>query len=258
MKIEIDGFKIDYEIRNEELLGSDKPVIIFLHEGLGSRHQWKDFPEKLNAYHRFPMLFYSRVGYGKSDYWKNGIPENFLRYDAFTTLPLLIEKLRINNKIILFGHSDGGTIALLAASQPLSNLLGIISEAPHVIIEDRSIGGILSARKLLHNPELLERMNQYQNGRAAGLIEAWSSFWLKPEHRVWEMNTELKRIHCPLLLIQGEDDNFGSYKQLDTVKAKIKSENISELRLEDCGHIPHREKIEEVAAVCMEFIKNLN
>ncbi len=257
MKTEIDGYTIDYEIKNKELLGSNNPLIIFLHEGLGSRHQWKDFPAMLNEHKKLPMLFYSRVGYGKSDFWKKGIPENFLRYDAFTTLPLLIKELGITNKIILFGHSDGATIALLAASIPLTNLLGIISEAPHVIIEDRSIGGILSARKLLQNPDLLKKMNQYQNGRAAQLIEAWSSFWLNPIHRLWEMKQELEKIHCPVLLIQGEDDNFGTFKQLDAIKLHIKSKIIKELRINHCGHIPHREKMDKVAEACLEFVKNL-
>jgi len=257
MTINIDGFNIDYEIQNEELINSSKPVIVFLHEGLGSRHQWKEFPDKLNTLDKFPMLFYSRIGYGKSDYWKNDIPENFLRYDAFTTLPLLINQLEINNNIILFGHSDGATISLLAASIPLPNLLGIMVEAPHVIIEQKSIEGVIGARALLDSPDLLEKMNKYQNGKAEQLIEAWATFWTDPKHRNWEMKKELKKIHCPTLLIQGDDDNFGTYKQLDTISSLIESNVVQQLRLKNCGHIPHREQIDKVTEVCSTFIKSL-
>lgn len=257
MTINIDGFKIDYEIRNSALLHDKKPMIVFLHEGLGSRHQWKEFPDRINAKEKFPMLFFSRVGYGKSDYWQNGIPENFLRYDAFTTLPQLIKKLGIKNHIILFGHSDGATISLLAASIPLSNLLGVIIEAPHVFIEEKSIEGVFSTQSLLNNPDLLEKMNQYQNGRAEQLIKAWATFWSDSKNRFWEMKEELKSIICPILLIQGENDNFGTYKQLDTIEKFVKSNIINQIRLKDCGHTPHREKIDEVVNACEKFIQTI-
>lgn len=257
MQIKIDKYNLEYEIVNPELLKENLPCIVMLHEGLGSLQQWKTFPDAMMQEQKFPILMFNRRGYGRSDFFENGIPKDFLRYDAYVSLPGLINALNISNPLILFGHSDGGTISLLAASSPLENLLGIMVEAPHVIIEDKSIGGIKSARSLLYQEDLLERMNKYQHGRAWKLVDAWTSFWLNPEQRIWEMDEELSKIECPILLIQGEDDNFGTFKQLDHIKSKVKSKWIKECRLPQCGHAPHLEKQEEVAAACRRFMNEI-
>lgn len=253
--INIDGKLIDYKIVGSEFRDGKKPMIVFLHEGLGSLQQWKNLPERFSNSLQLPALLYSRVGYGNSDYWDDGPTDDFLHIEAFKYLPALIKELKIEEDIILFGHSDGGTISILAASK-INNLLGIIVETPHVILEEISYQGVLGARIILENPDLLERMNRYQNGRAKQLVEHWTGLWLGMKNKTWDMTSEMREVDCPILLIQGDNDNFGSYSQFDAIISNVKSKVIEQLRLPDCGHFPHFEKEDEVFEKARNFIKD--
>ena len=251
------GKKINYEFFHKELLQLDKPLIVFLHEGLGSIGQWKGFPEKLAKASSLPALVYDRVGYGQSDYWDSELDPYFLQKEAVEYLPKLLENLNISNSYYIFGHSDGGTIALLHAATKPKNLLGAIVEAPHVILEEQSLQGIRMARSLLDQKDMISRMNRYQGGRASQLIDAWTSLWLREEIRDWQMLDLLKKVECPLLLIQGDQDDFGTIKQLELVQEYSSSKSIILEELSPCGHIPHLQQQEIVLKLCHRFIDKL-
>ena len=255
MQIQVLNKKINYEILNQEWLDSCRPIIIFLHEGLGSIPQWKSFPKQLSNTMQMPALVYDRVGYGKSDYWDSKLDPSFLHKEATEYLPALIEALNLPNEYYIFGHSDGGTIALLHASNRPEQLRGIIVEAPHVILEDKSIKGISMARQMLKSPAMIKRLDRYQNGRAAQLIDMWSELWLRDNVREWTMLDLIEKIETPMLLIQGENDDFGTFKQLDITANLAHSEYIQVEKLKNCGHIPHLQQQEVVLDLSRSFLK---
>lgn len=246
--------EINYKFLNKDFSGEIKPIIVFLHEGLGSITQWKNFPEKLCQKLNLPGLVYDRYGYGKSPKWQKQPDVNFLHKEA-EFLNDFIDYLRIENDIILFGHSDGGTISLLNAAKPHKNLKAAIIEAPHVILEDVSFSGLKTARGILSNPVLLKKMEKHHGDRVKDLIDKWTSLWLSQQGQDWGMIKELKQIKIPLCLIQGDKDNFGSFEQLNTVKKHAQSEIIEVNKLENCGHIPHFDMTDKVIEIAGNFIK---
>jgi len=257
MKIEIKGFNINYYIINDDLLNKGKDLLVFLHEGLGSIPQWKGFPEVMATKMQLPALVYDRIGYGESDFWINDeIKSKFLHNEADVMLPALINELGITNNIILFGHSDGGTIALIHASNALPQVKAAIIEAPHVLLEQYSLLGIRKAREILNNEKIISIMNRYHQGRAAMLIDKWTAHWLEANDIDWEAKDKLKKITMPLLLIQGENDDFGTFLQIDTVSEYSNSEIIKVEKIKNCGHVPHLEKQDVILALVNDFIKN--
>lgn len=251
------GNKIHYQLIDEQWIDDGKPLLVFLHEGLGSIPQWKNFPAILSQRLQLPALIYERIGYGQSDYWQGPLSAKFLHFEGLVILPKLISKLKIDNSIILFGHSDGGTIALIQCSQPMPNLMGAIIEAPHIMYEQHSVNGIAKARAMLDNIKLMRLMNRYHNGRAAKLVDAWTSHWLKANPQEWEAGDEIAKIEKPLLLIQGDDDEFGTFKQIDKVAKEAKSKIIKMAKLPQCGHVPHLQQMEIVLQLTENFIKKI-
>jgi pimeloyl-ACP methyl ester carboxylesterase len=248
---------LNYQWHQKELVAEGKPVIVFLHEGLGSIGQWKDFPELLSKGTGLPALVYDRYGYGQSPNRAIPIHPQFLHEEAFEHLPAFIESLNIQNPLILFGHSDGGTIALLHASKSLPQLIGCLVEAPHVILEKMSFNGIRTARAMLRNQDLIERFAKYHGERSYALIDEWTSMWLSLEDGNWDMLEELKAVELPLCLIQGDEDNFGTFEQLHIVKQEVQSECVEIHKLKACGHIPHLQKKEEVLEISRKFISSI-
>ncbi len=252
------GKNIHYQLIGEEWIKEGRNLLVFLHEGLGSIPQWKQFPEKLSAELQLPALVYERVGYGQSDYWEGPLSGKFLHFEALVMLPELLSSLGFANKIIIFGHSDGGTIGLIHSSQAMPQLLGAIIEAPHVMLEQHSLNGIRKARELLEKPDVIKVMNRYQSGRAYDLVDRWAGLWIKGNPDDWDAQGLLKQIKTPLLLIQGENDDFGTYAQIDKVADEAQSEIIEVAKLDNCGHIPHLQQQEKVIKLTRNFIEKIN
>ncbi len=259
MFIKVEGFNIHYQIIGNEWIKDGSDLLVFMHEGLGSIPQWKDFPSKLSEELQIPALVYERIGYGKSDFWDNEeIKSKFLHYEADVIFPKLLEELNIQNNIILFGHSDGGTTALLHSSLALPQLKATIIEAPHTFLEEHSIQGIKNARKILDNKKVIQVMNRYHSGRAYELIDKWTAHWLGGNIVDWDAEQRMKDIEIPLLLIQGDNDEFGTFAQIERVAESAKSKIIEIHKITDCGHIPHLEKQNEIIAISKNFINNIN
>ena len=229
-----------------------QPLMVFLHEGLGSLSAWKDFPQRLCDAANCRGLVYSRPGYGRStpraagEHW--GV--DFLHQQAHEVLPAMLSMLNIGEPVRLFGHSDGASIALLYASRFSTTTAAVIVLAPHVLVEDISITSIEMTRRAYLDTELHKRLARHHDD-VDSAFWGWNDIWLNPAFRSWNIEAELKTISCPLLAIQGVDDEYGTLDQLRRIRRRLPSTRLIELH--DCGHSPHRDQPEQVIAACVAF-----
>lgn len=230
-----------------------RPLLIFLHEGLGSRSMWRDFPQRLCDAGHFRGVVYSRPGYGRStpraadERW--GV--DFMHRQAHELLPVLRHALGITDPPWLFGHSDGGSIALLHAAHFPDAVAGAVLLAPHVFVEDVSVSSIARTREAFGGTDLPQRLARHHDD-VASAFWGWNDVWLDPDFRVWNIEAELKTIRCPLLAIQGVDDEYGTLEQIRRIQRRVPMTQL--LELSDCGHSPHRDQPEQVIAAAVEFI----
>jgi pimeloyl-ACP methyl ester carboxylesterase len=232
------------------------PLLVFLHEGLGSVAMWRDYPEQLCAAGGFTGLVFSRCGYGHStprpsgEHW----PMDHLRIQAHDHLPALFAALGIDTAVRepwLFGHSDGGTIALLYAAQYPNQVAGIIVLAPHIVIEQLSLDSIASAKTSYTTTPLRERLAKF-HADVDSAFYGWNEMWLNPDFTVCDTHQVLAGISCPVLAIQGVDDVYGTMMQIDGIKAAVPHTAL--LKLSDCGHSPHRDQAAAVTQAASQFI----
>jgi pimeloyl-ACP methyl ester carboxylesterase len=229
------------------------PTIVFLHEGLGSVSLWKDFPRQVAEQTGCGALVYSRYGHGDSDRLEEKRPVEFMHREAKIVLPSLLQKLAIE-KPILLGHSDGGSIALIYASVHPGSVRALILEAPHVFVEDltvRSIAEIGRQYRVTDLPAKLGRHHRHVDATFWG----WNDIWLDPQFRSWNIEACLESITCPLLLIQGYDDEYGTMRQIETIRSKLAWAET--LLLPKCGHSPHRDQPEAVLERITRFVATL-
>jgi pimeloyl-ACP methyl ester carboxylesterase len=255
MQVEVNGHNINYILINKQLFDSEKPVLVFLHDGLGSIKQWKSIPQKICDAANLAGIIYDRIGYGLSSERKQKLNADYLHHEALIYLPELLFNLEIHNKVILIGHSDGATISLLFASFFPEKVSCLISEAAHVIVENITVEGIKDLRNKYHsNPALIKSLQKYHGDKTEKLFLDWTDLWQTNEIKEWNIKNELITINSPILAIQGVDDEFGSYKQLETIK-KYASAEVDIQYIPDCKHLPHFEKENEVRILIKEFIK---
>jgi pimeloyl-ACP methyl ester carboxylesterase len=228
-------------------------VLVFLHEGLGSIEQWRDFPEQLVAATGLRALVYDRYGYGGSDPRNEPPNPHYLAIEAFDRLPALLEACRIKTPILI-GHSDGATIALLYGAEYPSSPLGIISEAAHVMIEDVTIQGIRRAFDAYQSTSLRAQLERYHDEKVDSVFHGWADTWLTPAFREWKMLDRLRSIIAPVLAIQGADDEYGTLAQLDAIATGV-SGPVEILNIDNCGHVPHFQARQQVADAMVSFVR---
>jgi pimeloyl-ACP methyl ester carboxylesterase len=231
---------------------SAHPPVVFLHEGLGSVSLWKDFPDAFCRAHGLTGLVFSRYGYGRSTPRPHGErwPVDFMEQQAWDVLPALLAHLGLT-KPWLFGHSDGASIALLAAARHGALLSGVIVAAPHVMVEDVSIASIAQARAAYLAGPLRERLARH-HADVDSAFWGWNDVWLDPAFRAWDIRAEVARIRVPLLAIQGEDDEYGTLDQVREIARLAPQAQV--LVLPGCGHTPHRDAPARVGAAAGRFI----
>ena len=217
----------------------DAPVVVLLHEGLGSIGLWRDFPEKLATLTGCRLLVWSRYGYGRSDTLAAPRPLDYLHDEALQALPELLEKLDVPRPLLV-GHSDGATIALLYAAHSPQPPVGVVAIAPHVFVEDVAIEGIRRAGEAFHSGGLAERLARHHKD-AISTFAGWHDTWLHEDFRDWNIEDCLSRIRAPLLLVQGEEDEYATLAQLDAIEGRV-SGPVERIVLPACGHSPHRER----------------
>jgi pimeloyl-ACP methyl ester carboxylesterase len=246
--------RIEHQWLAREREGSS--LIVFLHEGLGSLAMWKDFPQRLCDAAACRGLVYSRPGYGRST--PRGAKEawglDFMHRQAHEVLPALLRALRIDavaKPPWLFGHSDGGSIALLHAARFPSRVAGAIVVAPHILVEDLSVRSIDEARQAYLDTDLRERLARYHDDPDSAFW-GWNRIWLHPPFREWSIEAEIESIACPLLAVQGADDEYGTLEQIRGIARRLPQAQL--LELADCGHSPQRDQPERLIAASADFI----
>jgi pimeloyl-ACP methyl ester carboxylesterase len=244
------AFRIEYEWAGSA--GADAPVLVFLHEGLGSVAMWRDFPARLCDAAGVRGLVYSRPGYGRStprppvEKWR----PDFMHSQAREVLPALLSALGVDQPF-LFGHSDGGSIALLYAAAFPAALRGAVVLAPHILVEDLSVRSIEKARDAYRQTDLPQKLARYHDDPDSAFW-GWNDIWLAPAFRDWSIEDEIAAIRCPLLAIQGLDDEYGTLEQIRGIARRVPQAQL--LEIPACGHSPHKDQPEVVIAAVKEFI----
>jgi pimeloyl-ACP methyl ester carboxylesterase len=245
-----------HRLRAEHLLPSHAatgPTLVFLHEGLGSIGQWRHFPAELCARTGLPGLVYERWGYGRSDPLTGPRPDDYLHREAQDSLPEVLAACDIADPPILFGHSDGASIALLFAAAHPEQTRAVVCEAAHVFIEEECLAGIRLAVAAYEQGPLRDGLRRYHGANTETMFRGWGDTWLRPTRRHWNVAAELPRIACPTLIIQGADDEYATRAQMDAIAAGMTGPT-EILWLPDCGHVPHHQARERVLDTAARFI----
>lgn len=233
------------------------PTLVFLHEGLGSIGQWRDFPARLCTLTRLPGLVYERWGFGHSDPLVGPRPKNYLNHEAEESLPEVLAACDITDPPILFGHSDGASIALLFAAAYPERVRAVISEAAHVFIEEICLAGIRETRSAYEQGDLLRKgLQRYHGAKTDSMFRGWCDTWLRADFRDWSMEQALRRIVCPTLIIQGADDEYGTRAQVDAIAEGVAGPK-DIVWLSGCAHVPHYQAPDSVLAVTTDFIERV-
>lgn len=243
--------RIEHQWLNANL--AEAPLLVFLHEGLGSLAMWRDFPQQLCNALGVRGLVYSRPGYGQStprDADEHWAPD-FMHRQANEVLPALLQALNVTQAPWLLGHSDGGSIALLYAAR--HRTAGVMVMAPHIRVEEVSVQSIAKAKAAYENTDLRERLSRYHSD-VDSAFWGWNRIWLAPEFRNWSIETELSTLTCPVLAIQGIQDEYGTLAQIRDIQRHVAHTQL--LELADCGHAPHRDQPQALTQACLTFFQS--
>ena len=232
----------------------ESPTLVFLHEGLGSIGQWKDFPTELASATGCGALIYDRFGYGGSDQLDPPYerPVDFMQIEAREVLPAVLDQTGVR-QAILVGHSDGGSIALLAAATLDTRIRGVITEAAHIFVEPESVASIEEAVIAYRAGDLRDKLARYHGEAVDSAFYGWANTWLKSDFEAFHIEGYLRAITCPVLAIQGVDDAYGTPAQLDMIKAAA-SGPVETMLLAECGHAPHQDLHDDVLALMGNFV----
>jgi len=234
----------------------DRPVLILLHEGLGSVSQWRDFPDLLASATGCAVLVWSRAGYGASSPARLPRPLTYMHDEAGDVLPGIISQLQGRDHVLV-GHSDGASIAAIyAGSEPLAGLQGLVLMAPHVFVEDISIEGIRAARDAWTTTDLRDRLARHHGDNVDIAFLGWNDSWLHPSFRVWDITGFLPLIIVPVLAVQGRDDDYGTLDQLDAIERSCGGP-VTKLILDRCGHAPQKDQTAAVLDAICSFLTEL-
>lgn len=232
------------------------PTLILLHEGLGSVSMWRNIPELVHQNTKLNVLAYSRPGYGNSSKIPLPRPLDYMSQEATLILPELISKLNLK-KVILIGHSDGASIAAIHASSKGRNaILGTVLIAPHFFAESISISAIKKTTKKYEFGNLKERLQKYHKNVDIAFY-GWSRAWLDPRFEDWDISSVIENIKCPILVIQGDNDPYGTLLQVQTLEKNSKTP-LQKLIINECGHNPFVEKFEIVINSINSFINTID
>ena len=229
----------------------DEPALVLLHEGLGSVGLWRGFPERLADATGRRTVAFSRFGHGQSDPPQKPRSPAFMHEEALEVLPDLLARLDLDAPILI-GHSDGASIALIYAAHHA--VAGVVAIAPHVFVEEICLAEIRAARKTYDTSDLRQKLARHHRDPDAAFF-GWNDVWLDPAFPNWTITDELERITCPLLLIQGERDRYGTMAQLDTIE-RLTAGRVRRVHL-DCGHSPPTEMPDDTVGAIAEFVDGL-
>ena len=238
---------------------ANAPLVVFLHEGLGSLAMWKEFPEALCNALGVRGLVYSRPGYGRStprppdERWD----VDYMHRQAYEVLPALLRALKVDARrdpLWLLGHSDGASIALLYAARFPRHVTGVIVLAPHLFVEPVAVASITGAREAYGTTDLRERLARYHDD-VDSAFRGWNDIWLAEPFRAWNIEDEVSRIECPVLAVQGREDEYGTLEQVRGMVRRLPGTRV--VVLDECRHSPHRDQPETLINEVASFFASL-
>jgi pimeloyl-ACP methyl ester carboxylesterase len=251
--LEVGGARLEYRWIGPR--PDNAPTIVFLHEGLGSVSLWRDVPDALAAATGCGALVYSRAGYGRSDPVPLPRPVRFM-HDEAEVLRAILAQTGIREPILL-GHSDGASIALIAAgTAPIPGLRALVLEAPHTFAEPCGLESIAKIADVYRTTNLRERLARHHGDNTDVAFWGWNRVWLAPDFRTWNIEDVLPGVTVPTLVIQGEDDEYGSWKHVESIQRQSGGP-VETLLLPACGHAPHAERRDATLAAMTRFIRRV-
>ena len=251
--LDIDGDRLEFAAHGPA--PQDAPTIVLLHEGLGCVSLWRDFPERLAAASGFGVLVYSRLGYGRSTPVVLPRPLDYMTREAVGTLPRVLDSAGVR-RAILVGHSDGASIAAIYAGEfNDARLAGVALIAPHFFAEAHGIKAIRAAERAFAESDLKPRLAKY-HADVEGAFYGWSRAWLDPEFERWSIAESIDRWRVPALAVQGEDDAYGTMRQIEEIRARARVD-VETLLLPGCGHAPQFERPAETLAALAAFCRRV-
>lgn len=232
-------------------LSPGAPVVLF-HDSLGCVELWRDFPRRLAQATGRRVIAYDRLGFGRSDP-RSGLPSlEFVAEEATRFFPHVEEQLGIDG-FIAFGHSVGGGMAIHCALAFPDRCQGVITESAQVFAEDKTLASIAEARTQFQEPEQVRRLARYHGAKAEWVRDAWTENWLSPGFAAWSLLDVLPGVRCPVLAIHGEQDEYGSLRHPTSIGARVGGRAQVAI-LPETGHVPHREREEDVLQQVREFL----
>lgn len=254
MDVIIDKHRLRFS-KDFDLLNPDNTTIIFLHDSLGCIELWKNFPQQIAFKTGCNTIAYDRQGYGKSDPFTLKERElNYLEKEAHVLGKIL--EIIPSKDIILFGHSDGGSIALLTAALFPEKIKGVITEGAHVFVEQETLNGIKTAKLAYNTTSLKEKLYKYHEDKTDAVFRLWTETWLSKKFKLWNIEQYLPKIKCPSLIIQGEQDEYGTIDQVNSIIKNTSGKSTS-LIIPKTGHTPHKENTSVVIKNVVSFMNSL-
>lgn len=227
--------------------------LIFLHDSLGCTRLWRDFPQQIAAQTGHTVYLYDRQGYGQSQAFSSQYRELDYMHDEADTLIGFMDACSLD-QAILFGHSDGGSIALLAAAKYPQRIQAIITEGAHIFVEDITLNGIREAVVQYNTTTLPQKLAKYHGDKTDAVFHSWADTWLRPDFKNWNIEHSLPAITCPALVLQGVDDEYGSPLQVQRI-AELVSGPIETWLIPEAKHTPHKEQPATVLQRCVSFLQ---
>ena len=229
--------------------------IILMHDSLGSVELWRDFPCILAENTARSVIAYDRLGFGKSDA-RYGLPSiEFIKEEATKFFPIIKRKLSIT-RYIMFGHSVGGAMSINIAARD-SDCMAVVTASSQAFVEDRTVKGIKDAQRMFEQPGQIDRLKKWHGGKASWVLKAWTDVWLSPEFSTWSLDDCIRDVVCPVLVIHGEDDEYGSVAFPEFIASKVAG--ISKMMVfKGCGHMPHMERTDDVVNAVKVFLNENN
>jgi pimeloyl-ACP methyl ester carboxylesterase len=238
------------EVRTIAARAPGLPALVFLHEGLGSVSLWRDFPDQVAAATGLGAVVYSRHGHGRSEARATAHAVDYMHREALDVLPALLAALGVARPLLV-GHSDGASIAIIHAGAGHA-VAGLVLMAPHVFVEELSIASIARVRTTFETTDMAAKLARHHVD-AAGTFYRWNDVWLHPGFRAWNIEGYLGTIESPVLVIQGEDDEYGTMAQPAAIAAQCAGP-VERVALARCGHSPHRDQPAATLAATSAFV----
>lgn len=243
-------------VRHWQVANPTRVPIVMIHDSLGCVELWRDFPEALAQATQRSVYAYDRLGFGHSSARTDTLTASFVREEAEQFFPAIARGLGLDSFVVL-GHSVGAAMALLVAANEPEACKGVVTIAGQTYVEERTRNGIRAGGKHFSDPEQFAKLTRYHGDKTRWVLEAWTGTWLSSIFDDWSVVADLPRVHCPVLAIHGDTDEYGSVAFPQSIVDNAAGPARQEI-MTDCGHFPHRERPAQVVEMVAGFVAKID